>query len=152
MTNRALDEHALQMSHVFDAPREAVFRAWTDPDELRHWFGMGLYDTLAEVDFRVGGTYRYAMKSPEGDGPRVTGSYREIEAPSRLVYTWRWEGGGPDERESLVTVEFHDLGGRTEVQLSHSGFFTDDASARHGRGWGRAIEELRAFLTAQHHT
>ncbi len=79
----------LSLTRTFAASREKVFRAWTDPEELKKWFGPIGYSTLiAEVDLRVGGKYRLGMrKLPDGDIFYLTGTYREVRTPEKLVYT-----------------------------------------------------------------
>lgn len=98
----------LTITRTYPAPREKVFRAWTDPQELKKWWaaGPGYTTPFAEVDLRVGGRYRLAMKPPDKDVVHVVvGVYREVRPPERLIYTWGWEGSaGP---ETLVTVEQH---------------------------------------------
>jgi uncharacterized protein YndB with AHSA1/START domain len=124
-----------------------VFEAWTDPDALATWFGGAIAETLsATVDLRVGGAYRLTMKNAAQVGS-VEGVYREVEPPERLVYTWRWdrpevEGG----RESLVTVEFHDRDGATEVVITHEGIKTDESFAFHVGGWTASLEGLGEVL------
>jgi uncharacterized protein YndB with AHSA1/START domain len=107
--------------------------------------GDGFTTTVAEVDLRVGGRYRLGMKSPDDGAVHVcTGVYREVRPPSRLVYTWAWEGsGGPD---TLVTVEFHDRGGSTEVVLTHGGFVDAVDRDRHVTGWTGCLDNLTNVL------
>src|SRR5690349_11381306 len=110
----------LNLSRVLDAPRERVFRAWTDPRALAQWWGPpGFACPLAQVDLRPGGAYRLSMQPPQGDIFYLGGIFREITPPARLVYTWRWEDDTEGTGETLVTVEFKDLGARTEVILTH---------------------------------
>jgi uncharacterized protein YndB with AHSA1/START domain len=147
MTQPGQKMRALQMTRLIDAPREAVFRAWTDPAELRQWFGSRDHTTpAAEVDLRPGGAYRITMRSPEGESFIVAGIYHEVDAPRRLVFSWRWEGDGPDDIESVVTIEFHELDGRTEVRLTHEGFATDEEAAPYGAGWEGCLERLIAHF------
>jgi uncharacterized protein YndB with AHSA1/START domain len=83
----------LRTARLIPAPRERVFRAWTDPDQLRRWWGPGRFTTRhAEVDLRPGGGYVLVMQPPDGTPMRLAGTYREVRPPERLVYTWRWEG------------------------------------------------------------
>jgi len=97
----------LHLRRTFTAPREKVFRAWTDPEELKQWWGPeGCSTPIAEIDLRVGGKYRFGMKPLEGDLIFVSGTYREIRPPEKLVYTWVWEGSEMDAGETLVTVKF----------------------------------------------
>jgi uncharacterized protein YndB with AHSA1/START domain len=146
-----VDAHAsardVTVRRTFARPREDVFEAWTDPDALVRWFGGALAQTLsAAVDLRVGGAYRLAMRS----GAQVfalEGVYREVEAPERLVYTWRWDGLDIDEgRESLVTVLFRDREGATEVVVTHEGIRTHESLVFHEGGWTASLEQLGELL------
>ncbi len=79
---------SLSITRTFAAPRERVFQAWTDPEELKKWWGPDGYTTpSAEVDLKVGGSYRFAMKPPGGEVFFLSGEYREVRAPEKLVYT-----------------------------------------------------------------
>jgi uncharacterized protein YndB with AHSA1/START domain len=142
-------ETRLSVARTVAAPRETVFRAWTDPKELMRWWagGPGMSPALAEVDLRVGGRYRLGMRAPDGATEYVcTGVYREVQPPSRLVYTWTWEGqAGP---ETLVTVEFHDRGGATEIVLTHEGFADAASRDQHTAGWNGCLDSLAKTLEA----
>ena len=139
----------LKVSRVFDAPRERVFRAWTDPRVLEKWWGPpGFSCPLAQVDLRTGGAYRLGMKPPQGETFYLGGTFREVRPPERLVYTWQWEEDTEGTGETLVTVEFKDLGARTEVVLTHERFPDAGAVRRHGDGWNGCLESL-AHLLAQ---
>src|SRR5438552_2469046 len=97
----------LVLTQLIEGPVEAVYRAWTDPRVLAQWWGPGGFGS-ADMDVRPGGAYRIRMRSYDGDQMlTVTGTYREVEPPRRLVFTWRWEDGVPDAFESLVTIELH---------------------------------------------
>jgi uncharacterized protein YndB with AHSA1/START domain len=140
-------EHTLRMSRVFDAPREEVFRAWTDPVELARWWGPGEFTCpQADVDLRPGGAYRLVMQPAEGEAMVLGGTYRDVQPPERLVYTWKWESGWPDPTELVVTVEFRDLGERTEVLLEQEGFANDDGRAANTWGWESGLDKLAAQL------
>src|SRR5208337_3130399 len=97
---------ALQVKRTFQAPRERVFRAWTDPKELTAWFHVSPdYSTLVpELDLRVAGKYRLEMHHKGVNVHKLFGTYRGIKPPERIVLTWRWEDD-PSAHESLVTVE-----------------------------------------------
>jgi uncharacterized protein YndB with AHSA1/START domain len=134
----------VRLAEVFDAPRERVFAAWTDPEELKSWWGPGRFRTTrAEVDLRPGGRYELVL---EPGSMRLVGEYREVVAPERLVYTWQWIAGVADTRESLVTVEFRDLGPRTEVVLLHDSFAGPGPVDMYDAGWASGLAKLRAHL------
>lgn len=142
-------ETTLQLKQTFAAPREKVFRAWTDSEELKKWFAPSdEYSTLiTEVDLRVGGRYHLGMKPPHKDVIYIVGgTYREVRPPEKLVYTWSWEGAEIDIGETLVTVEFRDLGGLTEVVLTHEFFPTEKARQDHEKGWGGCLDRLEIAL------
>jgi uncharacterized protein YndB with AHSA1/START domain len=135
----------------FDAPCERVFAAWTDPEELVQWWGPGAFKvSSATVDLRPGGRYRIVLEPPGGGGPLILGGrYREVVPPRRLVYTWRWEQGVPDERESLVTMEFHDLGSQTEVVLVHDNFVGPGPVEGYRMGWESGLAKLSYHLQGE---
>jgi uncharacterized protein YndB with AHSA1/START domain len=136
----------LRLERTFDADREAVFDAWTNPEVLRRWWAAGPdWDTpLAEVDLREGGAYRLTMRDPEsGMQPTVGGEFKEVRRPERLVYTWTWEDmPGATGAGSVVTVDFEESGGRTTVTLVHSGLESDESRAQHEHGWIACIDNL----------
>ena len=140
-------ETTLRLTRIFAAPREKVFRAWTDLEELKKWWGPVGYSTpIAEVDLRVGGKYRLGMrKLPNGDIFYLSGTYREVRTPEKLVYTWRWESE-PEIGETLVTVEFRDLGNSTEVVVTHELFPTEKARDDHDKGWNSCLDRLAPIL------
>lgn len=131
----------LRLARTFAAPRERVFRAWTTPEELKRWSAPGDYtNPLVEVDLRVGGRYKIRMQAPNGAAHTAVGVYQVVDPPRKLVYTWQWEGEGSEE--TLVSVEFHDRGGSTEVVLVHERFPNDEARAQHEMGWTGCLDKL----------
>lgn len=155
----ALSETTLGITRKLNAPRELVFKAWTEPEFLAKWWGVRAdYTTpVAEVDLRVGGKYRLGMQPPDQDHPMVVGGvYREVSPPERLVYTWVWEPQVPETEirsgtgaegivapgETLVTVEFRDADGQTEVVLTHQFFANAEMRDQHGHGWNGCLEQL----------
>lgn len=94
----------LRVTRVFHAPRELVFKAWTDPEHLPKWWGpKGFTTTVQEIDVRPGGVWRYVMHGPDGVDYDNKIVYHEIVTPERLVYA---HGGGDDEEPFHVTVTF----------------------------------------------
>ena len=138
------DRVSVRIVDVFNAPRDVVFAAWTDPERLKQWWGPGLFETVsAAVDLRPGGRYELLL---EPGSMRLVGEFREVTPPRRLVYTWRWIEGVPDTRESLVTVEFREAGARTEVVLVHDNFVGPGPVDMYDEGWRSGLDKLRAFL------
>lgn len=136
------EDTSLEVRRLIRAPRARVFEAWTRPEDVKRWSAPGpLTTTVAEVDLRVGGKFRIHIAGPGGEDYRAVGEYREVTPPARLVYTWSWEAG-ESVKDSLVTVEFHDRNGDTEVVLRHSGL--PDAATResHVEGWTSCLEKL----------
>jgi uncharacterized protein YndB with AHSA1/START domain len=141
----------LVVRRTFDAPRARVYAAWTDPKQVCKWAGTGETSIQAmESDQRAGGTYRTTFLRPDGDRWVVRGVFREMQPPERLSYTWVWEEDKPeDEIETLVTVEFHDLGGdKTELVLTHEQFATEESRNGHEAGWTEMLGRLAAYLPA----
>ena len=146
-------EIALELTHRFDAPRERVFDAWTNPDVLRQWWAAGpTWDTpLAEVDVREGGSYRLSMRTDTGDVHTVHGEYREVRPPERLAYTWAWDEGPGAEmagsEDTLVVVDFIADGDATIVKLTHTGFAADGIREMHTQGWQAVLANLERVLS-----
>lgn len=143
----ASPQTTLRLTRTFAAPREKVFGAWTHPEELKKWFHPPGYETpSAEIDLRVGGKYRIGMrKLPDGEVFYLSGTYREVRPPERLVYTWKWEAE-PELGDTVVTVEFHGRGGSTEIVLTHELFPTEKARQEHEHGWSGGLDNLARIL------
>ena len=128
---------AFEIRRRFRCPREAVFRAWTQPEALRKWwFPSGWAAEAIELDLRVGGAYRVGMRRDAG-GERVcvSGHFLEVRAPERLKFTWRWEGAFELMPETIVTVELLEFPGGTELRLRHENFSDPDVGRQHRSGW-----------------
>jgi uncharacterized protein YndB with AHSA1/START domain len=140
----------LRLDRVLPAPRPLVFRACTEPDELAQWWGPhGFTTPEVDLDLRVGGGYRFGMQPPDGELFHLSGEFREIEPPARLVYTFRWEEPDPEDRETLVTMTLQDRGDSTEVALVQSGFATEARRALHVDGWTDCLERLQDLLSSR---
>jgi len=149
MTIQIISHTALRVERNFKASRERLFQALTNAAALGKWFAVadGFTTPIAEVDLRVGGRYRLGMKPPD-DSPVliVGGVYQLIQPPEKLIFTWAWEAAGADEPESLVTVEFFDLGDETQVVLTHEQFLTPEVRDQHGEGWQGCFNGLAKAL------
>jgi uncharacterized protein YndB with AHSA1/START domain len=150
----------LVITRVFDAPREAVWRAWTEPGQVQRWWGPKDYTAPAcTIDLHVGGRYLFGMRSPEGQDYWSTGVYREIVPHERLVYTdsfadaqgnvvpashYGMPGDWPLEMEVSVTFEAH--GDRTKMTLRHVGLPAGDMAEMTGAGWNESFDKIAAAL------
>jgi uncharacterized protein YndB with AHSA1/START domain len=95
----------LEQQRVFEAPIARVFAALTDPSELAKWWGpVGFTTPGVRIDLRVGGSYRFTMQPPEGEAFHLSGEFLEVQAPSRLRFTFRWDEPVPDDRETVVEL------------------------------------------------
>ena len=136
---------ALQITRTFPASPQKVFEAWTDPQQLGRWSApTAEYDVSAQVDLRVGGRYRIQMTHSSGAVHTALGEYREVQPPNKLVYTWGWEDGSVSD--TLVTVEFRDRDGATELTLTHERFPDAEWRDKHNQGWSGCIARLESLL------
>ncbi len=144
-----LQRPSLSIKRHYAVPVEKVFRAWTDPQALKQWFGPSDEGEIliSETDLKVGGRYRIVMRMPSGEQHRVGGVYREIVPNEKLVFTWAWES--TPERESVVTVRMKRAGDGTDMTLIHEQFFDEAARDRHQHGWTGCIERLGRYLSRQ---
>jgi uncharacterized protein YndB with AHSA1/START domain len=115
LTELTILEREMITKRVFDAPRELVFEAWTNPDHLRRWWGpQGFTLTVETFDFRPGGVWRYLMHGPDGTDYDNKITYLEIVRPERLVYS---HGDDREDEQFRVTVTFAEPDGKTEVTM-----------------------------------
>jgi uncharacterized protein YndB with AHSA1/START domain len=136
---------SLTLKRRLKAPPAKVFAAWTDPEKVKRWIGPGEVKAVnAECDPRVGGHYRWRMQNAAGEPHNVGGTYREVVANEKLVFTWAWEG--TPENESVVTVVFKPDGDGTLITVTHEQFANEDARNRHQGGWNGALDKLEKLF------
>lgn len=150
MSEPQITDDRLIIRRRLNASRERVFEAWTSAEAMGRWFcpDPDWEIPIAEADARPGGDYRIAMQNPDLDTPHIVrGTYREVEPPGRLVFTWRWESWRDSHVDSVVTIELHDHEGQTELVLTHE--LLPDANARkeHGEGWTGCLDRLEAYVS-----
>lgn len=150
----------LVITRVFDASRELVWRAWTEPEHFKKWWGPKAFTCpVSRMDVRVGGKYLWCMRGPDGKDYYSTGVYREIVPRSRLVYTDAFADadgnvvpashyGLPGEMplEMLVTVTFEEDGGKTRMTLRHAGMPAGEHGEMASAGWNESFDKLAASL------
>jgi uncharacterized protein YndB with AHSA1/START domain len=127
---------SIALTRTFAARPEQVWTAFTDPDALTAWFWPARLRTTVSADVRVGGAFR--IESVIGE-MAISGQYREVAAPHRLVMTWRWDG---EDTESLVTIELTPTDGGTELRLRHQQLADDQQRDQHEQGWNDCLDRL----------
>jgi uncharacterized protein YndB with AHSA1/START domain len=141
-------ERVLVIERIFDAPPSLVFKVWTDPQHLVHWYGpRGFTLPSCELDLRPGGVWRKCMLSAEGREYWVRGVFREIVEPQRLVFTYAHENeDGAPGHETLVTVTFAEQGGKTKLALRQAVFELVKERDSHRGGWNSSLDRLVEYL------
>lgn len=135
----------LVIQRSFPVAPQVVYEAWTNPDQLKQWFGPQGFDiTEIQFDATVGQAYRIGMRSPEGETHTAVGEIREIDPPKKIVYTWKWEGSPMED--SLVTVEFREVNSGTEMVLTHELLPSEESRQHHKQGWTSSFEKLAQLL------
>ena len=154
-------QQELVMERVLDAPREKVWEAWTNPEEIKKWWGPKDFTAPSiQSDFREGGTYLWAMESPDGQVYWSTGTYREIVPLERIVVTDSFADengnvvpgthyGMPDDfpLEMEITITFEDAGeGRTKLTIRHAGMPATEVGQQAEGGWNESLDKLAAVV------
>lgn len=138
---------SLHLEHVLRAPRARVFAAFVDEAALARWWGPNDFTVPSvEIFAREGERYRFTMQPPEGTAFHITGEFRVVEPPQRLVYTFEYEEPDPDDQETLVTLSFVDVAEGTMLVLDQGPFATKARHALHETGWAETLDGLERFL------
>jgi len=156
----AAADRGIVITRVFDAPRDLVFKAWTQPDRLMRWWAPeGCTTPVCRVDLRPGGAFHYCMRLPEGREIWGLGIYREIVEPERIVYTDSFADAngkpvppsyygmsGSHPKETLVTVTFAEHEGKTTLTLVHSIPVSVEERGGAEQGWNQMLDRLAEEL------
>ena len=139
----------LEIKRIINAPRDRVYAAWTDPAQLKQWFGPENVQTRDLVaDARVGGEFRWDLVDSEGEKMAMRGEFRELQPGKKVVFTWRWEDDEVWENHiSVVTVELSDRDGGTELRLIHEQLPSEQSRDGHNGGWNSALDKLEKFFS-----
>jgi uncharacterized protein YndB with AHSA1/START domain len=141
-------ELTLELEREVSAPREAVWRALSEPNELSKWWGPNGFTTPGvELDLRVGGGYRFTMQPPKAEPFHLSGEFTEVEPPSRLAYTFVWDPPNPNDQKTLATISLQEAGDSTALTLVQGSFATEERLALHRDGWTESLEKLAALFT-----
>ena len=120
-----------------------MFECFVDPVKLSTWWGPRGF-SVPRIDFDpcVGADYRITMKPPDGESFVLAGTFREVEAPSRLSFSFRWEPADADDVETVAQLCFHEHDDSTEVRLVQGRFTTKERCAVHRNGWLESLDRL----------
>ena len=153
-------QQSIVITRIFEAPRELVWKAWTDPEHVMRWWGPKDFTApVIKIDFRVGGKYLFCMHSPDGQDYWSTGVYREITPMDRIVCTDSFSdengnivsatyyGMSADfPLEMLVTVTFEEHEGKTKLTLEHDDLPTGAEGRGAQQGWNESFDKLAESL------
>jgi uncharacterized protein YndB with AHSA1/START domain len=151
----ANEEQELVLTRVFDAPRELVFKVWTDPKHVARWWGPhGFTNPVCELDLRPGGAIRIHMRAPDGTVYPMTGVFQEIVEPERIVFiSAALDAAGNPVFEVLTTVTFAEQGKKTKQTMRARVIKTTPQAAPYiagmEQGWTQSLERLTAYLATQ---
>jgi uncharacterized protein YndB with AHSA1/START domain len=149
---KSFAEREVTITREFAAPRELVFRAWTDASHLAQWWGpKGFTNPICEIDARVGGRLRIHMRGPDGAVYPMKGVIQEIVAPERLVFSnIALDAEGNHLLEGLTTVVFTEENGKTKMTLNTRATAVVEMAAARLRGmeagWTQSIDKLQAYI------
>ena len=138
-------DREIYVERVFDAPRDLVFAAYTDPKLIPEWWGPRDSTTVVDqMDVRAGGSWRFVMRDSEGNETGFRGTYREVTPPERIEQTFEWEG--MPGHVSVETATFEDLGDRTRVKTVSLFHTTEERDGMLGSGMEDGMNETYARL------
>ena len=137
----------LTIRRVIAAPAERIFRAWTDPAQLKSWFTPSEDVTVVstDIDARVGGSYRITFLGKQKIPFSVSGDYRRVQPFETLAFTWTWEDSDMDVGETLVTLQLTEQGDSTELVLTHELLPAGDKRDEHEHGWNAILDSFAVY-------
>jgi len=143
-TKRADSE--LLITRTFDAPASLMFKLWSDPAHMQRWMGPeGFTCPEADIDFRVGGSYRALISSPDHGDSWFGGMYREIVKNKKLVFTFAWDDGPSAAIETIITITFEEQAGKTVQTFHQQPFLNAERRDSHVGGWNSAFNKLALY-------
>ncbi len=144
----ALAAHEITLTRLLSAPRELVFRAWTDPAHLVRWWGPHEFTvTSCVADVRVGGTWRSCIRSADGEDYWMHGIYHEVQVPEKLVFSFTWDKDGKPRVEMRVTVTLQEENGKTRLTFHETGFADAEMCEMDSGGWSQCLERLDSHVS-----
>ncbi len=148
---REKENLSVEIKRFIKAPRARVYAAWTDPAQLKQWFGPENVQTRnLFADVRVGGEFRWHLTNAGGEKMTMRGEYRVLQPDKKIVLSWQWQDDEEWENHtSVVTVELADCDGGTELCLTHEQLPNEDSRNGHEEGWNSALNKLEKSFTDQ---
>ncbi len=141
-----MSSERIEIRRVIRAPAERIFAAWTQPDQLRTWWGPpGVRCVDATVDLRVGGSYRIVNELPDGSRITISGEFTLVSPPRLLAYTWSTDPNDPQREQ--VTVRLEPQGASTEIVIVHELITDPSIREEHERGWEGCLDGLREYVS-----
>ncbi len=139
---------SLKIQRTVSASVERVYKAWTDPAQMRKWFGCEyVTDIKVTQNLVVGGEYQVQMTTdPDGLVITVHGVYKEVILNKKLVYTWNSDSAEYPAADTLITVEFIERGKGTEIVLEHKNFALEKSVEGHSLGWTAAFNKITELV------
>ena len=143
----------LEIERVFNAPRELVFAAWSNADQMMQWMGPVAHPAIAfEQDLRIGGRWHGTLRPVAGgEDLHQGGEFLEVEPPARLVFTFQWYGDNHEDGPgvpTVVSIDLYDEGAQTRMRFRQSGLKSTDSAAGHRGGWSSTFDRLDEFFRA----
>jgi uncharacterized protein YndB with AHSA1/START domain len=144
------DGFSLELTRLIPASRARLFEFFADAALLAEWWGPSGF-SIPSIDFvpSAGATYRIQMQPPDGDAFELTGTFREVEIPSRLAFTFNWEPADPDDQETVAELALEEIDDSTRVRLRQGPFKTEGRRALHRDGWTESFDRLVERVTRQ---
>ena len=144
------NDKILRLERIFAATPQQLFDAWTKADQLVRWWGPeGCTTPHCDLDIRQGGAWITTMRHNDGSENTVSGVYRLIEPPRRLVFTWAWHNDGARGHESEVALDFEPVDGGTRMVLVQKTFQSDEQCDKHRMGWTSSFNDLARHIEGQ---
>jgi uncharacterized protein YndB with AHSA1/START domain len=145
----AQEDRVLVITRTFDAPRELVWQAWSDPKHFKHWMGPKDHPIVhTEGEFRSGGKWRGCLRSTAtGEELWQSGVYKDIKEPERIVFTFAWDRAeGSRSPETEITVLFEEHNGKTLMTFRQAVFESVESRDGHRSGWSSTFDRLAEYL------
>jgi uncharacterized protein YndB with AHSA1/START domain len=150
MAAKAAEKTSLEIKRFIKASPDRVYAAWTDPAQLRQWFGPEKVTTDNLIaDPRVSGRFRWDLTNSDGEKMTMEGEFRGLQPGKKIVFTWHWQDDEDWENNvSIVTVELSERSGGTELRLTHERLPNEQSRDGHTRGWNSALDKLEKFANS----